>query len=245
MSKVLHFILGVAAYLVFLGVFVYLVGFVGDLVVPLTIDRGPESSVVVAAAIDVALIALFGLQHSIMARPAAKRVIARFIPEVLERSLFVMASNAVLVVLFLGWRPITAVVWSVDAEWTRWLLWSVCALGWAIVFASTWLLDHFELFGLKQHWANVRGRPSAPTMFREPLFYKWVRHPLYVGFILAFWATPRMTAGHLLFAAGMTVYVLIAIRHEERDLVNAIGPAYRDYRRRVGMLIPGIGRSRD
>ena len=246
MSKYLQFVFGIVAYGVFLGVFLYLIAFVGDLPVPRTVDSGPAVAPLAAlpVAVNVGLIALFGLQHSVMARPGFKAWLARSVPAPLERSLYVMAANVVLILLFLLWRPIPDLVWDVRGEWPRALLWAGFGAGWAIVFISTWLLNHFELFGLQQHWLNLRGREAATPALREPLFYKWVRHPLYAGFILAFWSIPTMTAGHLLLALGLTAYILIAIRYEERDLTAMIGPPYEDYRRRVGMLLPGIGRAR-
>lgn len=244
MSKYLQFAFGIAAYVVFLCVFLYLIGFVGDLIVPRSIDAGPSAPIAAALAIDAGLIMLFGVQHSVMARSGFKAWLSRAVPQPVERSFYVMATNLVLILLFVGWRPIPLAIWTVEAEWARLLLWAGFGAGWAIVFVSTWLLNHFELFGLHQHWRNLRGLQPPPADFREPLFYKWIRHPLYAGFILAFWSTPTMTAGHLLLALGLTAYILIAIRYEERDLVAAIGPSYEEYRRRVGMLLPGVGRVR-
>jgi methanethiol S-methyltransferase len=245
MSRYLQFAFGIVAYGVFLAVFLYLIAFVGDLPVPRTVDRGPVVPLIGALLLDTGLIALFGLQHSVMARPRFKRWLTRVVPEPAERSVYVMAANLVLILLFLLWRPMPGVIWSVESEWARLLLWAGFAAGWTIVFVSTWLLNHFELFGLHQHWRNLRGQTVPAPEFREPLFYKWVRHPLYSGFILAFWSIPTMTMGHLLLALGLTVYILIAIRYEERDLIAAIGPSYEEYRRRVGMLVPGFGRVRN
>lgn len=244
MARYLQFAFGAVAYGVFLAVFLYLIAFVGDFGVPRTVDRGPVVPLVGALLLDLGLIALFGLQHSVMARPRFKAWLTRSVPETTERSVYVMAANLVLILLFLLWRPMPGVIWSVDAFWAEALLWAGFAAGWTLVFVSTWLLNHFELFGLHQHWRNLRGQAAPAPAFREPLFYKWVRHPLYAGFILGFWSIPTMTMGHLLLAAGLTVYILIAIRYEERDLIAAIGPSYEDYRRRVGMLVPGIGRVR-
>lgn len=245
MSKYLQFAFGIAAYGLFLAVFLYLIAFVGDFPVPRTVDRGPVVPLVGAALLDTGLIALFGLQHSVMARPRFKTWLTRTVPEPAERSVYVMAANLVLVLLFLLWRPMPGVIWSVESGWAEALLWVGFAAGWTIVFVSTWLLNHFELFGLHQHWRHLRGQAVPSPEFREPLFYKWVRHPLYSGFILAFWSIPTMTMGHLLLALGLTVYILIAIRYEERDLIAAIGPDYEKYRRRVGMLVPGFGRVRN
>jgi methanethiol S-methyltransferase len=244
MSRYLQFAFGIVAYAVFLGVFLYLIAFVGDLPVPRTVDDGPDAPLALALIVDIALIALFGLQHSVMARPGFKARLTRTVPEPAERSVYVMAANLVLILMFWLWRPIPAIVWDVESGWARVLLWAGFFAGWGIVFVSTWLLNHFELFGLHQHWRNLRGQPAPTPVMREPLFYKWVRHPLYAGFILGFWSIPTMTAGHLLLALGITVYILIAIRYEERDLVALLGPPYEDYRRRVGMLVPGLGRAR-
>lgn len=245
MSKAATLIFALIAYAIFFATFLYLIAFVGDFsLVPRSVDRGPEASVAVAIVIDSALIALFGLQHSIMARPAFKRAWTRFVPAQSERSLFVLFASLALILLFAFWRPIGGTVWSVEAPAGQALLWTIFGLGWAVVLVSTFLINHFELFGLQQSWFNVRRREAAAPVLREPLFYRFVRHPLYSGFILAFWATPEMTAGHLLLSAGMTVYILIAIRHEERDLIDLFGPQYEDYRARVGMLVPGVGRAR-
>lgn len=242
--KYLHFAIGIAAYFAFSAVFLYLIGFLGNLHVPLSVDRGPAAETAAAALLDIVAIAIFGVQHSVMARPAFKARLTRTVPPVLERSLYVVVSSLALVVMMLLWRPIGTVLWDVQAPWARAVLWGLFLIGFGIVFVSTWLLDHFELFGLAQHWRNVRGLATPAAQLREPLFYKWVRHPLYTGFLLAFWATPTMTAGHALLAGGMTLYVLIAIGFEERDLLHAIGPAYGEYRRRVGMLLPGLGRAK-
>ncbi len=212
---------------------------------PRSVDAGgPEGAFGVALATNIALIALFGVQHSVMARPGFKAAITKAIPAPFERTIYVLASVAVLWVMFAFWMPMPAVVWSVDNETAALALWTLFGIGWAVVFISTWLLNHFELFGLQQTWYDMRGKPVPQARFRDPLFYKVSRHPLYLGFLIAFWAIPTMTQGHLLFAAGMTVYVLIAIRYEERDLTAALGDAYAQYRKRVGMLVPGIGKAR-
>ena len=242
--KYLNLAIGIAAYFIFSAVFLYLIGFVGDFYVPVSVDHGPVISAGAAIAFDLFAVAVFGIQHSVMARPAFKAGWTRIVPPVLERSVYVLMSSAALIVMFVLWRPIGTIVWDVRVAWVRGLLWGLFLLGWGIVFISTCLLDHFELFGLAQHWHNVRGTDAPAPALREPLFYKWVRHPLYSGFLIAFWTTPTMTAGHALLAGGMTLYVLVAIGFEERDLVQAIGPAYADYRRRVGMLVPGLGRAK-
>ena len=231
------------AYAIFFAVFLYLIGFVGDLpFLPMTINRGITSSAGVAVAVDLALIALFGLQHSVMARPAFKAAWTRIVPEPLERTAYVVASSLCLIVLFALWHPIVGDVWRVTSPPLAMALWAVFAAGWAIVLLSTFLINHFELFGLTQTYRHWRRRTAADPRFRTPLFYRLVRHPLYSGFLLAFWVTPVMTFGHILFAAGMSVYVLIAIRYEERDLVALFGTEYADYQSSTGMLVPGIGR---
>ena len=234
---------GIATYGVFLLVFLYLIGFVADAVVGKSIDRGGGDGALTIAAvvIDVALLALFGVQHSVMARPAFKRWWTHMIPPSAERSTFVLATNICLIVLILAWRPITAGIWHVAAQPWRALLTAVGFVGWLIVLVSTFLIDHFDLFGLRQVFARLKGRRAAEHEFATPFFYRMVRHPIYTGFLIAFWATPTMTLGHLIFAAVMTGYILIAVRLEERDLTQFFGDRYRDYRRRVPMLIPGLG----
>ena len=243
MSKAATLLYALVAYAIFFATFLYLIAFVGDFgFVPRTVDRGPEAQLTLAIAIDVALIALFGLQHSIMARQGFKRIWTRVVPRQAERSTFVLFASLALIALFLFWRPIDAVLWDVEAPVGETILWTIFGAGWTVVLLSTFLINHFELFGLQQAWLYARGREAAPPVLREPLFYRWVRHPLYLGFFLAFWATPRMTVGHLLLAGGMSVYMLIAIRYEERDLVGLFGHDYEDYRQRVGMLAPRIRR---
>ena len=242
MSKAASLLFALVAYAIFFATFLYLIAFVGDLPwVPVTVDRGAEASPGIALAVDLALIALFGLQHSVMARQGFKRAWKRVVPEPAERSVYVLAASAALIILFAFWRPIAGTVWSVDGA-ASYALWALFALGWLIVLLSTFLINHFELFGLQQAWFHARGRQAAPPQFRQPLFYKHVRHPLYAGFFLAFWATPQMSYGHLLLALGMSAYMLIAIRYEERDLVGLFGNEYEEYRRHVGMLTPRFRR---
>jgi methanethiol S-methyltransferase len=243
---------GLAVYLIFLVVFLYLIGFVanadffvGDVhVVGKSIDRGgigDGALTVTAVVIDAALLALFAVQHSVMARAAFKRQLTRMVPSSAERSTYVLASNVCLIALVVWWHPLTDEVWRVSAQPWRSLLIAVAIAGWAIVLLSTFLIDHFDLFGLRQVFARLRQRQLAEHEFTTPFLYRVVRHPLYLGFLIAFWATPTMTVGHLLFAVATTGYILMAVRWEERDLIHAFGRRYRDYRSRVPMLIPGLG----
>jgi protein-S-isoprenylcysteine O-methyltransferase Ste14 len=245
MARSLYLVFGVAAYLVFFATFLALVAFVANVPqVSFGIDRGVVRPAGIAIAIDVALIALFGIQHSVMARKGFKAVWTRAVPASVERSVYVLLASFCLILLIMLWRPLPGSVWSVASPGLHWLLWGLFGLGWLIVFVSTFLINHFELFGLQQVWAHARDRPAPEPVFRTPLFYARVRHPLYAGFILAFWATPAMSFGHALLAVGMTVYILIAIHYEERDLVGVFGADYVAYRGRAGMLIPKLGRSR-
>ena len=231
------------SYAVFLGTFLYLIAFVGDLpFVPRTVDVGPEGPVAAAIVINIGLIALFGLQHSVMARPGFKRMWTRIVPPPMERSVYVLAASLILIILFLFWRPIEGTIWDLTGTAFELPMWLLFAAGWAIVLISTFLINHFELFGLQQAWLNLRGRMAAEPQLRQPLFYRWVAHPLYSGFFLAFWATPQMSPGHLLLAGGMSVFMLIAIQLEERDLIDFFGDAYRQYRSSVGMLMPRLRR---
>lgn len=239
MTKGLYPLLGLIAYAIFFTTFLYLIAFVGDApLVPLTVDRGPVAQPLVAASIDVALIALFGVQHSVMARQGFKRAWTRIVPEPLERSAYVLAASVVLIVLFVGWRPLPGAIWSIGNPIAFAAMWTVFALGWGIVLFSTFLINHFELFGLKQVWGHARGHEPVAPVFRTPFLYRLVRHPLYSGFVLAFWATPHMTVGHLILALGMTCYIVIAIGYEERDLTGLFGDRYARYRQDVGMLVP-------
>ena len=243
MSRTVSLLFSLVAYAIFFATFLYLIAFVGNLpFAAQTIDRGPEAPVGAAVVIDLTLIALFGVQHSVMARQGFKRAWTRIVPEHLERSVYVLGASAALIVMFLFWRPIPNVIWDVTGTAFELPLWILFACGWLIVLLSTFLINHFELFGLQQAWFKMRGREAQPHQLRQPFFYRWVAHPLYSGFFIAFWATPRMTAGHLLFAAGMSVYILIAIRYEERDLKGLFGKDYEDYRAGVGMLTPRFRR---
>ena len=242
-SRALTLLFAIICYAIFFATFLYLIVFVGDFPFSSrTVDVGPDSPVAAAVVIDLILIALFGLQHSLMARQGFKARWTKIVPQPAERSVYVLAASAALMILFLFWRPIDAVVWNVTSPLIHDLLWAAFWIGWGTVLLSTFLINHFELFGLQQAWLYCRGRDCAAPQFREPLLYKYVRHPLYLGFFLAFWAAPEMTAGHLLLAAGMSVYMLIAIRHEEHDLIGLFGKDYEDYRERVGMLTPRFRR---
>jgi methanethiol S-methyltransferase len=242
MARAFYLLFGVVAYLIFFATFLYLIAFVGNLPwVPRTVDRGHEVvGLAHAVAADIGLIALFGLQHSVMARQGFKTAWTRIVAPPIERSVYVLLASLVLILLFLFWHPIPDMVWSVANPIAAWTLWGLFWLGWLIVLVSTFLLSHFELFGLRQVWSHAGGSEVPAPVFRTPFFYRRVRHPLYSGFILAFWATPQMSAGHLLLAAGMTLYILIAIRHEERDLVGLFGSDYEAYRGRAGMLLPRL-----
>jgi protein-S-isoprenylcysteine O-methyltransferase Ste14 len=229
---------GVLCYLIFLGSFLYAIGFVGNLVVPKSIDSGPEVPLAEAVAVDLFFLSLFAVQHSVMARPAFKQWWTTFVPPPVERSTYVLFSSLLLGLLFWRWQPIPAVVWHVVPLAGRWLLDGVFWLGWLIAFSSTFLIDHFDLFGLRQVYLCAVGRPYRPIDFKTPGLYRFVRHPLMMGFLIAFWATPAMTGGHLLFAATTTAYILLALRFEERDLETIHRERYRAYRRQAGMLLP-------
>ncbi|MGM9483632.1 methanethiol S-methyltransferase [Roseateles sp. NT4] len=236
-----------AAYAFSLVTFVGAIGFVGNLPGwPRTIDDGATAPLAEALLVNLALLGLFAVQHSVMARRGFKRWWIRVVPESVERATFVAAASAVLALLLWQWRAIPApLLWSVQDPTGRLALQAVFWAGWAVLLISTWLLDHFELFGLRQPWAQLRRQQIAAPVFRTPLFYRHVRHPIYVGFLLAFWATPRMTAGHALFAAASTGYILVGIWFEERDLVAQFGQRYLAYRRQVGMLFPKLRRRGD
>jgi protein-S-isoprenylcysteine O-methyltransferase Ste14 len=238
--RLLIFAYGTVSYALFLVTFLYAVGFIGGFFTPTSLDGPVQGSLASALAIDVGLLAVFAVQHSGMARPGFKRWLYRFVPGPAERSTYVLLSNAALLLLFWQWRPLGGVVWDVQGEVSRALVWGLYAAGWLTVFAVTFLINHFDLFGLRQVWLVLRGVPYTSLEFATPWPYRLVRHPLYVGWLVVFWAAPTMTVAHLLFAVGTTAYILAAIRWEERDLVAA-HPEYAAYRRRVPMLVPRLG----
>ncbi|MCO6413762.1 MAG: isoprenylcysteine carboxylmethyltransferase family protein [Thiogranum sp.] len=243
MKRTLILAYGVISYLVFFATFVYAIGFVGDLWVPKTIDGTPQLPLLTALLINAGLLGLFAVQHSVMARPAFKRLLTRFIPQAAERSTYVLASSLALVALFVYWQPMGGVVWQVTDPVGRALLYGGFAFGWGLVLVTTFLINHFDLFGLRQVWLDFTRRPYKPLGFVTPGPYKIIRHPLYVGWFFAFWSTPTMTVTHLVFALATTAYILIAIRLEERDLAKAL-PQYDTYRARVPMLVPRMDKAR-
>ena len=238
-KRVAIFLYGAASYAVFLATFLYAIGFVANLWVPRAIDGPVQGGFAESLLVDLGLLLLFALQHSVMARPAFKRWLTRFVPEPAERSTYVLASSLALIALFAFWRPLGGEIWTLGGTAAA-AMWALCAFGWSLVLAATFLIDHFDLFGLRQVWLNLRGLPYTAIGFRSPGPYKVVRHPLYVGWLFAFWATPVMSVTHLVFAAATTAYILVAIRFEERDLLEALGETYRNYRARVPMLVPSL-----
>ena len=234
---------GFAAYLVFFGTFLYAIGFVAGLVVPKTIDTGSVGPMGEALVVNVLLLSLFALQHSVMARKPFKRWMTQFVPASIERSTYVLLASLALILVFWQWRPIPAIVWEVREPTMAMALLGLSMFGWFFVLLSTFLINHFELFGLHQVLLNVAGRGTAEPRFKTPVLYKLVRHPIYLGFIIAFWATPVMTAGHLLFAMVTSAYIFVGIALEERDLIELFGDEYRRYRQRVAMLVPFWWRS--
>ncbi|HEV8487962.1 MAG TPA: NnrU family protein [Blastocatellia bacterium] len=238
MARVLAFVYGLISYLVFFFAFLYAIGFVGNIFVPKSIDSGNEGPFVQALLVDAVLLGIFAIQHSVMARQGFKRWWKQFIPEPIERSTYVLLASLILILLFWQWRPILSVVWNVNNPIGSLVLTLLFWAGWLLVLLSTFVINHFDLFGLRQVYLYLKGLPYTNLVFKKRLFYKFVRHPLLLGFMIAFWATPRMTLGHLVFAVATTAYMLIAIQLEERDMTEIHGDAYREYQREVSMLIP-------
>lgn len=236
--RIAFFTYGVVCYAVFFATFLYAIGFIGGFVVPRTLDGTASGPLIAAIAIDAGLLALFALQHSIMARVWFKNAWTRVVPKPAERSTYVLFSSAALIFLFWQWRPLGGVVWSVEGGTARLVLRALFAFGWGLVLVSTFLINHFDLFGLRQVWLFLVGKPYTFPKFATPGLYRLVRHPLYVGWLFVFWMTPVMSSAHLFFAVMTTGYILVAIQFEERDLVKHHGEAYAEYRRRVPMLIP-------
>jgi len=238
MGRILAFVYGAVSYVVFFVTFLYAIGFVGNLVVPKSIDSGAAAPFGQALLIDALLLGLFAVQHSVMARPGFKRWWTRYVPQPVERSTYVLLASLALILLFWQWRPLTDAVWSVENTAGRYILWALFFVGWALVLLSTFLINHFDLFGLRQVYLYQRGREYTHLGFRTVFLYKVIRHPIMLGFIIAFWAAPRMTVGHLVFSVATTAYILIALQLEERDMTNIHGKAYEEYRQQVSMLVP-------
>lgn len=244
MSKTLSFVYGLVCYVLFFFAFLYAIGFVGNMVVPKSIDSGTEVGAPGSMIINLILLGLFAVQHTIMARPAFKRLWTKFVPVHIERSTFVLAASTILLLLYWQWRPITAVIWNVENPAGKSVLWMLFWLGWIMVVLSTFMINHFDLLGLRQVWLHLRGKEYHHVEFQTTILYKYLRHPVMLGFIIAFWATPQMSAGHLLFAVATTAYILVGIQFEEHDLIRFLGKDYEDYRRRVPMFVPLMKKTR-
>ena len=240
-KRISAFAYGAMSYMVFFGTFLYAAGFVGNFVVPKSLDSPATGPWITALLIDVGLLTLFALQHSVMARPAFKRLLTRIVPNAIERSTYVLCSSLALILLFWQWRPLGGTVWHIQNEIGQALLYGGFAFGWLLVLVTTFVINHFDLFGLRQVWRHLRGQPQSELRFVTPFLYRIVRHPLYVGWFFAFWCTPAMTATHLFFAIMTTSYILVAIQLEERDL-RRLHPEYAEYCKQVPMLIPALPR---
>ena len=238
LGRITIFLYGVFCYLVFFATFLYAIAFLGDFGVPKSIDSGAQGSLGRALAVDVLLLGLFAVQHSLMARPWFKRAWTRIVPPAAERSTYVLFASVAMILLFWKWQPMGGLIWQLDTEVGRLVAYGIYAFGWALLLLATFLIDHFDLFGLRQVYLYLRGRPYTGLQFRTPLLYRYVRHPIYVGWLCIFWATPQMTVAHLIFALTTTAFILIAISWEERDLLSAHGETYQRYREQVPKLIP-------
>jgi protein-S-isoprenylcysteine O-methyltransferase Ste14 len=236
--RFIAFLYGLVAYFAFFATILYAIGFVDDLAVPKTIDTGPTSPTAEALAVNLLLMTLFAVQHSLMARKQFKQWWTQYVPKAVERSTYVLLASLTLALLFWQWRPMPAIVWQTEQPDVAVTIATLSLVGWVIVFTSTFLINHFELFGLHQVASNLAGQEMPTPRFRTPLYYKFVRHPIYLGFIIAFWAAPTMTVGHLLFGAVTTAYIFVGIFLEERDLVDLFGEDYRNYKKRASMLLP-------
>lgn len=245
MKKFLTLGYGLICYLAFFATILYAIGFVGDMIVPKTIDSNPAAPLWKSMVVNASLLLLFAVQHSVMARPAFKRWWTGIIPVYLERSTYVLLASLCLMLLMWQWQPMGGLIWLVTNETLQTVLMVSYFIGWGLVFISTFLINHFDLFGLRQVWLQFLGKPYHALPFRVPLFYRFVRHPLYLGFLIAFWSTAVMTAAHLLFALLTTGYILTAIRFEEKDLQHHFGKKYQDYKKRVPMILPFSKRKKD
>lgn len=243
-ERVATFVYGVLCYLIFFGTFLYAIGFIGDVMVPKSIDSGRTGPLGEALLINAALLTLFAVQHSTMARPWFKRMWTRIVPKEAERSTYVLLSSLALILLFALWQPIGGVIWKVEQPVLRAVLYGLFAMGFGLVLISTFLINHFDLFGLRQVYLYLRGKPYTQLRFGTPILYRHVRHPLYLGWLFAFWATPTMTIAHLVFAVATTAYIFVAIQFEEKDLTDVYGDDYKRYKQKVPMIVPvRLGRS--
>lgn len=240
MKRVLFFLYGVVSYLIFFGSFLYAIGFIGNLYVPTALDAEPTAPFLTALLINTLLLGVFAVQHSGMARPTFKKVWTKVVPEPIERSTYVLLSSVCLIVMFVMWEPMGGVIWNIESTLGQAIMYGLFAFGWLLVLVATFLINHFDLFGLRQVWLYLRGKEYTHLKFDTPWLYKYVRHPLYVGWFFAFWATPTMTVAHLIFSIATTAYILIAIQLEERNLVEHFGDKYANYREDVPMLVPSF-----